>query len=78
MGYNTIEELKDSYGGEYKILYLIGEADVQALARREFQVSLSEEELNRVAKGIEWGLLDWTTVVKTAIEEVLKNKIDGG
>jgi len=51
---------------------------VQALARREFQVSLSEEELDRVAKGTEWGLLDWTTVVKTAIEEVLKNKINRG
>ncbi len=78
MGYNTIEELRNSYGDEYKILYLIGEADVQALARREFQVSLSEEELDRVAKGTEWGLLDWTTVVKTAIEEVLKNKINRG
>ena len=72
MGYNTIEELRNSYGDEYKILFLIGEGDIQAIAKRKFQVSLSEEQLDRVAKGIEWGFFDWRTVVNTAIEEVLK------
>ena len=72
MGYNTIEELKKVYGDKYKVFYLIGEEDIQAIAKKSFQVSLSEEQLHQVSDGIEWGFEGWTTVVKTAIEEVLK------
>jgi len=52
-------------------IFKIGIDDAQHLARQRIGRELSIEELERVRKGVEFGLeLSWDVVLKTAIDEV--------
>jgi len=72
----AIKELRIRCGDDYRILYFIGEGDIQRIARKEFNVNLSKEELERIAHGVEWGFRfnNYMVVVKSVIEEVLKER----
>lgn len=70
----TAGELSRAYGNGYKISYFIGENDIRAIAKREFQITLSDEELEEVDEKIKWNSLNWRTLVKTAIAKVLKEE----
>ena len=74
MGFHTAGELYRVYGDGYKISYYIGERDIRAIANKEFQIVLSNEELEEVEKNIKWNFLNWGTLVKTAIAKVLKEE----
>jgi len=52
-------------------LYIISVEDVQEIARRKIGRELTSDELYRVKKGIEWGMVGWVTVVETAIEDAV-------
>lgn len=52
-------------------IFQIGVDDAQNIARQRIGRELSIEELERVRKGVEFGLeLSWDVVLKTAIDEV--------
>ena len=51
-----------------KNIFLISDADVQPLAVKTIGRELTEEELESVQKGIEFGLECWEDVVICAIE----------
>jgi hypothetical protein len=52
-------------------IFQIGVEDAQNIARQRIGRELSIEELERVRKGVEFGLeLSWDVVLKTAIDEV--------
>ena len=66
--------LKGVYGDGYKISHYIGERDIRAIANKEFQVTLSDEELEEVDENIEWDSFNWKILVKAAIEKMLKEE----
>ena len=74
MGFYTAGELYRVYGDNYKISYYIGERDIRAIANKEFQIVLSDGELEEVEKNIKWNFLNWEALVKTAIAKVLKEE----
>ena len=52
-------------------IFKIGVDDAQNIALKRIGRKLTLEELERVKKGVEFGLeLSWGVVVKTAIDEV--------
>ena len=52
-------------------IFKIGVDDAQNIALKRIGRKLTLEELERVKKGVEFGLeLSWDVVVKTAIDEV--------
>ena len=52
-------------------IFKIGVDDAQNIALKRIGRELTLEELERVKKGVEFGLeLSWDVVVKTAIDEV--------
>ena len=52
-------------------IFKIGVDDAQHIARKGIGRELTIEELERVRKGVEFGLeLSWDVVLKTAIDEV--------
>lgn len=53
-----------------KNLFTISSEDVQCIAKKKIGRILTIEELERVQKGIEFGLECWEDVVFTAIEEL--------
>ena len=53
-------------------LYIISVEDAQIIAKRVVGRELTKDELNKVKKGIEWGLEGWTTIVRTAIENAVR------
>jgi len=74
MAFYTAGEIYRVYGDGYKISYYIGERDIRAIAKKEFQIILSDEELEEVEENIEWGSFNWDVLVKTAIAKVLKEE----
>jgi len=74
MGFYTTGKLYRAYGDNYKVFRFIGEGDVQAIANKEFQITLSDEELEEVDENIEWDSFNWSVLVKTAIAKVLKEE----
>ncbi|MCD6456678.1 MAG: hypothetical protein J7K81_07835 [Methanophagales archaeon] len=52
------------------ILFLLTDEDAQILAKERIGRELSYDELERVKKGLEFGLECWEEVMITAIEEV--------
>jgi len=74
MGFYTAGELYRVYGDGYKISYYIGERDIRAIANKEFQIILSDEELEEVEENIDWDSFNWNILVKTAIAKVLKEE----
>lgn len=53
-----------------RILWCVLEDDAQEMAMRILGRRLSEDELYRVKKSLEYGFEDWTIVLKTAIEDL--------
>lgn len=74
MGFCTAKEISRVLGEDYKIFHHIGERDVQAIANKEFQIRLSDEELEEVDENIEWDHLNWKILVKDAIAKMLKEE----
>jgi len=74
MGFYTAKEISKVLGEDYKIFHHIGEKDVQAIARKEFQITLSDEELEEVDENIEWDSFNWKLLVKEAIAKMLKEE----
>jgi len=70
----TAKDISEIWGNDHKIFFHIGERDVQAIAKKEFQITLSDEELEEVEENIEWGSFNWDVLVKTAIAKVLKEE----
>lgn len=55
-------------------IFKIGIDDAQYYANQEIGRSLTDDELNSVRKGVEFGLeLSWDEVLKTAIHEATIN-----
>ena len=57
-----------------KILFLLQDEDAQIIARAKIGRELTDDELELVKKGVEFGLECWEEVMTTAIEEVENNK----
>jgi len=74
MGFYTAREISRVLGDDYKIFFHIGEKDVQAIARKEFQITLSGEELEEVDENIDWDSFNWKLLVKAAIAKMLKEE----
>jgi len=53
-----------------KNIFVISTEDVQHLAKKKIGKNLTIEELERVQKGVEFGLECWEGVVIAAIEEL--------
>lgn len=53
-----------------KNIFIISAKDVQYIAKKKFGKKLTFEELERVQKGVEFGLEHWEDVITTAIEEL--------
>jgi len=70
----TAIDISELWGKNHKIFFHIGERDVQAIAKKEFQVILSDEELNEVNEKIKWDSFNWKLLVKTAIAKMLKEE----
>lgn len=54
-----------------KILWCLLEDDAQEIAKEQIGRELTEEELIRVAKGLEFGFEFWEEVMRTSIEETV-------
>jgi hypothetical protein len=58
-----------------KPVFVLTEADVLQVARQKFGVNeLTEEQMQQIKKGIEFGLECWEEVVTAALQEVLDKK----
>jgi len=57
-----------------KDVFSISVEDVQSIALEKIGRRLSNDELDRVKKGIEFGLESWAEVVIYAIEEIIDDK----
>ena len=55
-----------------KNIFTINREDVQRIAMKKLGRKLTTEEIERVKKGVEFGLECWEEVVVYAIEEVMK------
>ena len=56
-------------------IFKIGVDDAQHIARKRIGRELTIEELEKVQKGVEFGLeLSWDEVVKTAIDEITEDE----
>jgi len=51
-------------------VYVISVEDVQQYAEAILGRKLNLEEMYRVKDGVEWGMICWDTIVKTAISEL--------
>ena len=51
-------------------IFVISVEDIQYLARKMLERELTIEDLERVQKGVEFGLECWEDVIITAIEEL--------
>lgn len=51
-------------------IYAISVEDVQTFAQEMLGRKLDFYEMDRVKDGVEWGMIDWDTIVKTAISEL--------
>ena len=61
-------------GDKLDYIFKIGVDDAQHIARKRIGRELTIEELERVQKGVEFGLeLSWDVVVKAAIDEMIEN-----
>ena len=60
--------------GEMKTLFRLTDEDAQILAREKIGRELTGCELERIKKGLEFGLECWEEVMITAIEEVADEK----
>lgn len=56
-----------------KVLFVLTDEDAQILARDKVGRELTDDELECVKKGVEFGLECWEEVMNTAIEEVINN-----
>jgi len=56
-----------------KNIFVISTEDVQHVAKKKLNRELTAEELDRVKKGVEWGLDCWEEVVIFAIDELENN-----
>ena len=68
----TINQLKEMYGGETKVLFYVTEESAHTVARVKLKLKrdLTDDELHSVAKGLEFGLGDDMDVsLKVAVEE---------
>jgi len=70
----TAIDISEVWGENHKIFFHIGEKDVQAIAKKEFQIILSNEELEEVNEKTKWDSFNWKLLVKTAIAKVLKEE----
>jgi hypothetical protein len=61
-------------GDDSKILFLISEEDAQIEAQRILGRRLTDEELYRVKKGLEFGLECWAEVLIEAIKEATSKR----
>lgn len=57
-----------------KVLFQLTDEDAQYLAMKVIERELSEDELRRVKKGLEFGLEYWEEVMITAIKEIADEK----
>lgn len=58
---------------DYNVMYCITESDIQERAKKRVGGILTDEELRKVKKGIEWGLGEGSDIVfSTAIDEAVK------
>jgi len=55
-----------------KNVFTINREDVQRIAMKKLGRKLTTEEIERVKKGVEFGLECWEEVVVYAIEEVME------
>lgn len=55
-----------------ELVYYIGIDDLQDIAKERIGRKLEFDEIQKVKKGIEWGFVDWDDVVKSAIDEAVK------
>ena len=53
------------------ILFQISDEDARIIAKEEIKCELIYEELERVQKGLEFGLECWDYVMRVAINEVV-------
>ena len=74
MGFYTAREISKVLGDDHKIFFHIGEKDVQAIANKEFQITLSDEELEEIDENIEWDSFNWKILIKAAIAKMLKEE----
>lgn len=51
-------------------IYVLCVEDIQLLANEMLGRNLDFEEMQRVKDGVEWGMMDWDHIVKTAISEL--------
>lgn len=61
-----------AYSTEQRPIFAITSGEVQEIAREITGRELTEEELRRVKKGIEFGLECWEDVVRAAIASAIK------
>lgn len=67
--FKELSEALDS--NEY--IYSISVEDVQEIAKEMIGRKLNFDEMRLVKDGIEWGMLDWDAIVKTAISELINS-----
>jgi len=65
--------MADTYKGE-RVVFVLTEADVKVCASQMGlpEESITDDVLEQVKKGVEWGLECWSEVMKEAINMALK------
>jgi hypothetical protein len=59
-----------------EIVYAINVFTIQRIAKERIGRELDFGEMTSVKKGIEWGLLEWDDVVKTAIDNAVQHSVN--
>lgn len=54
-----------------RILFVLTEEDAQFLAEAKFKRKLTDDELEQVQKGVEFGLEFWEEVMNVAIDDAV-------
>ena len=57
-----------------RVLFVLTEEDAQLMAQHHLGRNLTDEELDRVERGLEWGLTCWSEVMEVAIEEATREE----
>jgi len=57
------------------IFHQIAQEDVQNVANRKLGRNFTDEELLRVRKGMEYGLVMWEALIKYAVDEIEMPKV---
>lgn len=65
--------MADTYNGQ-KVIFVLTEADVKACARQLGypEETITDDILQQVTKGVEWGLEYWSEVMMEALREAYR------